>query len=211
MLKKEPRQARSKWMVETILQAATRVLERAPLAEVTTNHIAAVAGVSVGSLYQYFDSKEAIAICLLERNRRRLVEQVRSFGDHNRGAALEHRFFDLAVEILDERLAAPTYYLNLWDVRNAHPELAAHSEYQLCLAEAIASILCEQWPDAGRDASLLTARLMVSGVSILIEEAIRLPMREHDAAVRDQLAVLIPAYLRTLAHRPFDGRRSSAA
>jgi AcrR family transcriptional regulator len=63
-------------MVETILEAATRVFVDEGYARATTNRIAAAAGVSVGSLYQYFPSKDAIAVELLRRYREGLVQRV---------------------------------------------------------------------------------------------------------------------------------------
>jgi AcrR family transcriptional regulator len=56
-------------MLETILQAATRVLIREGYTRTTTNRVAAVAGISVGSLYQYFPSKDALVVELLRRHR----------------------------------------------------------------------------------------------------------------------------------------------
>jgi AcrR family transcriptional regulator len=58
--RKEPRQARSARMVADILEAAVRVLRREGARRFTTVRVAAEAGVSVGSLYQYFPSKEAL-------------------------------------------------------------------------------------------------------------------------------------------------------
>src|ERR1700740_2916387 len=69
MLKKVPQQERSRGAVAAILEAATRILGTRHLRETTTNQIAARAGVGIGSLYQYFTSKEAIVQCLLERHR----------------------------------------------------------------------------------------------------------------------------------------------
>jgi AcrR family transcriptional regulator len=66
--RKSPRQARSREMVEAILEAAARVLVKHGLEHTTTNHIATAAGVSIGSLYQYFPSKEALVVALLERH-----------------------------------------------------------------------------------------------------------------------------------------------
>src|SRR5262245_8855560 len=61
MLRKAPKQARSEEMVSCILAGATRILRSTRLADATTNRIAEVAGVSVGSVYQYFGSKQSIA------------------------------------------------------------------------------------------------------------------------------------------------------
>ncbi|HEY0342756.1 MAG TPA: TetR family transcriptional regulator [Steroidobacteraceae bacterium] len=58
--RKSPRQARSERLVATILEAASRVLAQEGAQRFTTARVAERAGVSVGSLYQYFPNKEAI-------------------------------------------------------------------------------------------------------------------------------------------------------
>ncbi len=65
---KPPVQRRSKATVDEILAAAAQVFETHGYAAGTTNRIADRAGVSIGTLYQYFPSKEAIAVALLERH-----------------------------------------------------------------------------------------------------------------------------------------------
>jgi AcrR family transcriptional regulator len=58
--RKRPKQARSERLVDDILEAATRVLKREGARRFTTARVAEAAGVSVGSLYQYFPNKESI-------------------------------------------------------------------------------------------------------------------------------------------------------
>ncbi|HEY0253634.1 MAG TPA: TetR family transcriptional regulator [Kofleriaceae bacterium] len=65
--RKQPAQARSSELVEAILQAAIRVLETEGAARFTTIRVAEAAGVSVGSLYQYFPNKHAILFQLQRR------------------------------------------------------------------------------------------------------------------------------------------------
>ncbi|MEJ3751028.1 TetR/AcrR family transcriptional regulator [Actinomycetes bacterium KLBMP 9797] len=60
MLRRTPQQARSKARVALLLDAAERVLVRDGVAAVTTSRVAAEAGVSVGSLYQYLPDRDAI-------------------------------------------------------------------------------------------------------------------------------------------------------
>jgi AcrR family transcriptional regulator len=72
--RKAPRQARSLATVEVILAAAARVLSRESLAGFNTNRVAEVAGVSVGSVYQYFPNKAALVVALIEREQARLAE-----------------------------------------------------------------------------------------------------------------------------------------
>jgi AcrR family transcriptional regulator len=66
--RKNPCQDRSRATVDAILAAAARVLVADGLENTTTNRIAELAGVSIGSLYQYFPNKQAIARALLERH-----------------------------------------------------------------------------------------------------------------------------------------------
>jgi AcrR family transcriptional regulator len=63
--RKAPRQARSKETVNVILEASARILEADGLHGFNTNAVAAKAGVSVGSLYQYFPNKDAILLALI--------------------------------------------------------------------------------------------------------------------------------------------------
>ena len=58
--RRRPRQARALEKIELILEASRRILDRHGLAGFTTNHVAELAGVSVGTLYQYFPNKERI-------------------------------------------------------------------------------------------------------------------------------------------------------
>ncbi|MEZ5947272.1 MAG: TetR/AcrR family transcriptional regulator [Hyphomonas sp.] len=63
--RKTPVQARSSATVEAILEAAAHILEAEGLEGYTTNAIAKRAGVSIGSLYQYFPNKDAVTAALV--------------------------------------------------------------------------------------------------------------------------------------------------
>jgi AcrR family transcriptional regulator len=64
--RKRPLQARSRATVDAILRAAAQVFTAQGYAATTTNHIAERAGVSIGSLYEYFPSKDALLVALME-------------------------------------------------------------------------------------------------------------------------------------------------
>ena len=70
--RKSPVQRRSKEMVEAILDAAARLFAAGGLAGMTTNAVAELAGVSIGSLYQYFPNKLALVRGVYERHRSRV-------------------------------------------------------------------------------------------------------------------------------------------
>ena len=73
-MRKKPSQQRSRQMVETLIDAAAETIAERGLADTTTNHIAARAGVSVGSLYQYFATKEALLDALSDRMSKELMQ-----------------------------------------------------------------------------------------------------------------------------------------
>lgn len=77
--RKTPRQARSAETVRVIVEAAARILEQAGLGEFTTNAVAECAGVSIGSLYQYFPSKEALVGALIVQETSRLIADWETF------------------------------------------------------------------------------------------------------------------------------------
>jgi AcrR family transcriptional regulator len=74
--RKKPAQSRAAATVHVILEAAAEILERQGLDGYTTNEIAERAGVSIGSLYQYFPNKDAVTIALIEREMAGMVEEI---------------------------------------------------------------------------------------------------------------------------------------
>ena len=66
--RRRPNQRRARQTVDAILEAAIRVLKREGFGAITTNRIAEVAGVSIGSVYQYFPDKRAIFVALHQRH-----------------------------------------------------------------------------------------------------------------------------------------------
>ncbi len=65
--RKKPRQVRSELTVDALVEATGQVLEKEGYERITTTRVADRAGVSVGSLYQYFPGKEALIAAFIER------------------------------------------------------------------------------------------------------------------------------------------------
>ena len=64
--------------VDALIRATTRILVKEGYDQATTNRIAEVAGVSIGSLYQYFPSKEALVAALIDRHTQELSQVTRN-------------------------------------------------------------------------------------------------------------------------------------
>jgi AcrR family transcriptional regulator len=75
--RKLPRQSRSKVTVQAILDACAETLERDGYQALTTHAVALRAGVSVGTLYQYFPNRDAVAGALAARAMERLLDAMR--------------------------------------------------------------------------------------------------------------------------------------
>ena len=79
LLRKKPKQTRSKLMVNNILEASIRVLKQYPYHQFTTNRVAEAAGISIGSLYQYFPNKQSILLELEIKAVDAMIENVEKF------------------------------------------------------------------------------------------------------------------------------------
>jgi AcrR family transcriptional regulator len=75
--RKNASQQRSRATVDALVEATARILVKEGFDKASTNRIAEVAGVSVGSLYQYFPGKEALVVAVIERHNQEITQTVR--------------------------------------------------------------------------------------------------------------------------------------
>lgn len=106
--RKKPGQSRSAATYDAIVEAAARILERSGHARFTTNEVADLAGVSIGSLYQYFPNKDSITRALMEREQLSLVVDVEAVAAQMSGPAAMHALVMVACrrQLERNRLAA---------------------------------------------------------------------------------------------------------
>ena len=71
-------QERSRATVDALVEATARILVREGFDKASTNRIAATAGVSIGSLYEYFPSKESLIAAVAERHQQEILQTVRT-------------------------------------------------------------------------------------------------------------------------------------
>ncbi len=138
--RKAPRQRRSQHTVASILEAAAQVLETQGLAGFTTNAVAERAGVSIGSLYQYFPSKDALTLALLQREAERFQADAIAALAIADGPAALRRLIEAAVR---QQLERPEL-ARLLDEQEGRPELRAAQD-KGCFGALIEHLL--QRPD----------------------------------------------------------------
>jgi AcrR family transcriptional regulator len=114
--RRRPQQRRARVTVDAILDAVVRVLKREGFSAITTNRVAEVAGVSIGSVYQYFPDKQAIFVALHQRH----IDQI--------DRMVESKLVEHAASSLDDLMRAMIE--GMIDAHSADPEL-----YQLLATE----------------------------------------------------------------------------
>ncbi len=91
MPRKLPSQERAKKTVDTILEAAARIFTALGYSACTTNKIAERAGISIGSLYQYFPNKDAIIVSLTDQMFRDGLDIMKSMVEDVDNKHITHR------------------------------------------------------------------------------------------------------------------------
>ncbi|MFZ5748874.1 MAG: TetR family transcriptional regulator [Pseudomonadota bacterium] len=208
--RKSPRQARSNQLVEAVLDAAVQVLMKEGAHRFTTARVAERAGVSVGSLYQYFPNKAAILFRLQRDEWQRtsaLLQSIledRSTPPTARLRRLIHAFLLSECEEAAIRTAlndaAPLY-------RDAPEAVEAKAENAQIFATFLREALPELPDDARRRAGGLI-KMTLSGVGAAFSETAR--SDAEIAAWSDALADMVCGYLDRLIDTPPIGTDPSA-
>lgn len=193
-MRKAPRQARSRVTVEAILVAGARILSDEGWAGFTTNKVAERAGVSIGSLYQYFPDK----LSLVDAIRRRHLEDCIAVMRNIRAGAAS--LTEFATKLVNAMTAAHSLYPGLHRVlldeapsseEYRDPSSAFEIEYLSHYAEAIA--LYRRSP-RNQASSAAAARVMSDAIDGVIHNAARRGTLT-DAATQTELIRMICLYL----------------
>ncbi|MBJ3775311.1 TetR family transcriptional regulator [Acuticoccus mangrovi] len=198
--RKQPKQARSTELVAAILEAAAQVLAQEGARRFTTARVAEKAGVSVGSLYQYFPNKAAILFRLQSDEWRQTSAQCDAIlGDTtspplDRLRTLVHRFVRSEVEEAALRVAlndaAPLY-------RDAPEAREIDAEGDRIAARFMREVLPDA-PDATRQ---LAGDLVLTTMTAVAKEFSETPRADAEiGAYADAMSDMLCAYLNGLKH-----------
>ncbi len=194
--RKTPVQARSVASVEAILKATIQVLLRVGKEQLTTTRVAARAGVSVGTLYQYFPNKSALLRAALQRHMDEVFLAVEETCREQEGASLEEMAVALvtsfmAAKMRDAKASAALYAVSS-DVDGAKVSRETSRKVNRIVVAMLATAKEELTTDPQMVASMLQATM--AGVSRrLLEFGAAESSYE---ALRDELVFLTRAYLR---------------
>jgi len=197
--RKQPKQARSAELVATILEAATQVLANEGAQRFTTARVAERAGVSVGSLYQYFPNKAAILFRLQSDEWQQTTEILRTIIEDvhktpiERLRALVHAFIRSECEEAPMRVAlsdaAPLY-------RDAPEAQDLHASGDAVFQAFIKELL----PNARKRTRTLAGDLIGTTLTTVGKEFSERPRTPAEiTAYADAMADMFCAYITELA------------
>ena len=195
--RKLPKQGRSEATVEAILEAAAQIFERHGYAAGTTNRIAERAGVSIGSLYQYFPNKDAILLALVHRH---LAESTAVLGPHIERLSRGARFDDILPDIVHAMVAmhalAPRLHRVLFEETQLPPMLRAELDgLEDRLVDLAADALAAD-PHSRPTDPRLSARIVISAIESLTHRLVlRPPPGVTSDAIASEITELVRAYI----------------
>ncbi len=194
--RKHPRQARSRALVEAILDATERVLAREGLELATTTRVAEVAGVSVGSLYQYFPSRDALLAAVIERrverDEQRLLAHMAELGEASLATVLRSS----ARFLVDVYRREPELYRTMVDEMD---RVARDERVQAMLDDATARMVELLEPHRATlrvdDLELATYALVTAQVAVVRDAVHRRPALLEDDRLAELLGTLAVRFL----------------
>ncbi|WP_342705762.1 TetR/AcrR family transcriptional regulator [Burkholderia arboris] len=170
-MRKAPRQARSRATVDVIVTAGARVLDRHGWAGFTTNEVAQVAGVGIGSVYQYFPNK----LALVDAIRRRHFDDVLAVLQraHDRRASAGRRLEGLIGDLIAAHCDYPALHRVLLDLPDPGGAKDAYDTFQKEYLRRYALIVAACRGRAPVKADTLTAQVLSSALEGVVHNAAR--------------------------------------
>jgi AcrR family transcriptional regulator len=171
--RKSPVQARSAASVEAILQATIQVLLRVGKERLTTTRVALRAGVSVGTLYQYFPNKSSLLQAALKRHLTEVAEAVERACRQQQGKPLRQMATTLITAFLQAKMRDAKTSVALYSVGSDVDGAKIAQQMGVRFHEAIVQMLATAREPLTADPQLVASMLqgMMNGVSRRILES----------------------------------------
>jgi AcrR family transcriptional regulator len=199
--RKQPVQARSAASVDAILEATTQVLLSVGKERLTTTKVALRAGVSVGTLYQYFPNKSALLQGALIRHLDEVTEAVERVCREQRGKTLKEMAGALISAFLEAKMRDAKTSVALYSVSSDVDGVKIAQQMQLHTNKSVAGMLATTCDTLTKDPELVASMVQsaMAGVSRRLLESAE-PEKQVEA-LRQELIFFVCAYLEACSVR----------
>ena len=193
--RKSPVQARSTASVNAILEATIQVLLDVGKEQLTTTRVAHRAGVSVGTLYQYFPNKSALLQAALRNHLESVAEALEQVCQEERGNPLPQMVTRIVNTFLEAKMKDLKTSLALYSVSSDVDGLRIAKEAGARVNKAILSMLATAPQPLGKDPQLVASMIQgaMGGVSRRLLESPS-PEKQYQP-LSEELVLMIRAYL----------------
>jgi AcrR family transcriptional regulator len=193
--RKSPVQARSAASVDAILEATIQVLLSVGKERLTTTRVASRAGVSVGTLYQYFPNKSALLQAVLKRHMEQVAEAVERVCREQEGNSLTQIGPALIDAFLDAKMKDPKTSVAFYAVSSDVDGVKIVQRVRVRTNRAIVGVLASAREPLRKDPQVVASMLQSAmfGVSRRLLES-STPEKELKT-MREELIYLVSTYL----------------
>ena len=199
--RKSPVQARSTASVDAILKATVQVLLRVGKEKLTTTRVAARAGVSVGTLYQYFPNKSALLRAALRLHVEEILAEVDRVCVAERGQPVEQMAEALAMAFLAVKMRDPKKSRALYAV-SSDVEGAKIAASAVARANHAIVGLLKSAPEVLTTDTQLMATVLQSTIAGVKRQLLESDMPEaHFEMMQRELALMVRSYVRACVGR----------
>jgi AcrR family transcriptional regulator len=196
-MRKEPRQERARATVEAILESAARILDRQGWGRFTTNAVAEVAGVSIGSLYQYFPNKLALVETILRRHFDEVLSALR-FTDEQTSRI--ERIKSLISGMITAHSVHPSLHrVLLEDIPRGKISKSIHQNFDREYWSLYTKLIAANEVSGANPRSIVRAQVLSAAISGVVHDAARRGTL-RSPALEQELVCLVDAYLTALAN-----------
>ncbi|WP_434672224.1 TetR family transcriptional regulator [Pseudomonas sp. R1-15] len=199
--RKQPKQARSTELVAAVLEAAVQVLASHGAPRFTVARVAERAGVSVGSVYQYFPNKAAILFRLQSDEWQQTTAMLRDILE-DQGKPPLQRLRDLVQAFIQSECDEAQIRIALNDAAPLYRDAPEHQTARISVQQSVDAFMQQVLPEASAQTRALAGDLIITTLGSVGKQFSATPRSgEEIRAYADAMADMFCAYLESLRQK----------
>lgn len=198
--RKSPVQARSTATIEVLHEATIQVLLKEGIVKCNTTRIAERAGVSVGSIYQYYPNRDSLLAAVLQRHLDRVAEKIEELCLKYEKTSIKTLISALVDEIILAKLSNPEESKALYAISGERGGLDLSKRMNDRMLAAVSNLL-ESASDIEFDDSQIVAEFVLGAIMGLIRRVLENQVTDKvEQVLESHLKLMVVAYLQQVGH-----------